>query len=291
MSESRTQKIRQRTVVGFSLAGSLALLLVVAAQEWGAAFTTVAGAALACLGIFEAQRMGTLDGRAAAGAWTATVATAVVILGEGGGTRFELEDLSAVQQYWLTLGGALGLCALVGLISALPAGSRIFRRLGLTLWLAAPLPLLGLMRDRLGIEGLAALLVLSKIGDVAGYYGGQFFGANSSHPFPKLSPGKTSVGCFCSLVTAVAAGTMCVSLGWLPGGSLGLISGALAGALVNLAAQAGDLLESSAKRSAGVKDSGTWFGPSGGMLDLVDSLLLSVPVAALGWPWLLDMLG
>ncbi|MEM9381774.1 MAG: phosphatidate cytidylyltransferase, partial [Planctomycetota bacterium] len=35
---------------------------------------------------------------------------------------------------------------------------------------------------------------------------------------------------------------------------------------------------------AKVKDSGTTFGPSGGMLDLVDSILLSaVPIAFL-WP-------
>jgi len=49
-------------------------------------------------------------------------------------------------------------------------------------------------------------------------------------------------------------------------------------------AQAGDLLESALKRRAKVKDSGTTFGPSGGMLDLVDSLLLSAPVIALLWP-------
>ena len=75
--------------------------------------------------------------------------------------------------------------------------------------------------------------------------------------------------------------------GWLPAGALGLASGALAGAVLNIAAQAGDLLESAAKRAGSVKDSGTWFGPSGGVLDLVDSLLLGVPVAVLVWPLLL----
>jgi phosphatidate cytidylyltransferase len=62
------------------------------------------------------------------------------------------------------------------------------------------------------------------------------------------------------------------------------MGGLAAGAAVNLAAQAGDLLESWIKRGAGVKDSGTWFGPSGGVLDLVDSLLLAVPAALLVWP-------
>ena len=55
---------------------------------------------------------------------------------------------------------------------------------------------------------------------------------------------------------------------------------------MNLASQAGDLLESVVKRRAGVKDSGTLFGPSGGVLDVVDSLLLSVPTALATWPLL-----
>ena len=68
--------------------------------------------------------------------------------------------------------------------------------------------------------------------------------------------------------------------GCVRAGEMGLASGRLAGALVNLAAQAGDLIESGAKRAAKVKDSGTWFGPAGGVLDLVDSLLIAVPASA-----------
>jgi CDP-diglyceride synthetase len=59
--------------------------------------------------------------------------------------------------------------------------------------------------------------------------------------------------------------------------------GALLGGLVNLAAQAGDLSESWVKRRAGVKDSSTLLGPSGGVLDVIDSLLLAAPVALVAW--------
>ena len=45
--------------------------------------------------------------------------------------------------------------------------------------------------------------------------------------------------------------------------------------------------ESWIKRRTGVKDSSTAFGPSGGVLDQIDSLLFSVPVALLAWPVLL----
>ena len=110
-----------------------------------------------------------------------------------------------------------------------------------------------------------------------------------SHPFPSISPNKTTAGCVASLLAGAALGGLLVQSGVLsnaPGGAWGPVTGVLAGILINLAAQAGDLLESWVKRRAGVKDSSAWMGPSGGLLDLTDSLMLTIPTALLSWPLL-----
>ena len=133
--------------------------------------------------------------------------------------------------------------------------------------------------------GLVALLAIAKIGDSAGYYVGSTLGKH--HPFKSISPGKTTEGTLGSFVAASLACMAFVQLGWLPGGSW--LGGLAAGAVVSVAAQASDLLESWVKRKAGVKDSGTWFGPSGGMLDLVDSFFLATPVALAVWPFALGL--
>lgn len=186
---------------------------------------------------------------------------------------------------------------LAATVAALLLGLRHARRGGawrwvvlvgaLALWLVPPLPGLLHLWQLYGPAGLTALVVLSKVGDIFGYYVGNALGR--THPFPRTSPGKTTAGCVGSLLGTVAAGAGLAWAGLLPSGPLGVAGGLLAGLAVNLAAQAGDLLESRAKRAAGVKDSGTWFGPAGGLLDVFDSLLLSTPVAWLTWPWILGV--
>ncbi len=208
-------------------------------------------------------------------------------IGIGAIVVFAVDDVYAVDNHLPFAFAVLGGIALVAALVPEPGG---FARLSLAgllaAWVVPALPLLVVFWEGFGTRGLIALLVLSKIGDTFGYYVGSAIG--KTHPFPRISPGKTTAGCVGSFVGAVGTGAALWAGGIVPDGRLGLAGALLAAALANLTAQAGDLLESYVKRKAGVKDSSTVFGPSGGLLDQLDSLLLSVPAATLAWPFLLS---
>ena len=209
-------------------------------------------------------------------AWLAGIALLVFVLHE---------PLSAGSQ---VLPAAL-LCGVL-LVGALPAvlaagrGRELAGSAVLALWLTPALPYLFSLYGFHGTAGLVALLAISKIGDTAGYYGGSTFGKR--HPFPGISPGKTEWGCVASFLGATLLALLLHVLGVLPQGPLGIYGALITGASLNLAAQAGDLFESWIKRRAGVKDSSSAFGPSGGLLDQLDSFLFTIPMAAATWPWI-----
>ena len=271
----------------------LAGLLWLSSRSADGTIVLAAGSLLAALAAYEVGRMGKLAGRSL----TLVLLPSVVVLYLFNKrlTTGPAPDLIEPSSSFATLVVALLITvaawAALSLFksSAANGSPPLGRSLALAAWIVFPLPALLHIWWNYQASGLVALILLCKLGDIAGYYVGNAIGKR--HPFPNLSPGKTVAGCVASLVTGTLAGAGCVALDLLPSAPWGLGGGLVAGAVVNLAAQAGDLLESRVKRRAEVKDSGTWFGPSGGVLDLVDSLLLGVPAALVAWPLLFDAPG
>jgi phosphatidate cytidylyltransferase len=131
-------------------------------------------------------------------------------------------------------------------------------------------------------------------GDIFAYFIGKSLGRHRMSP--EISPKKTWEGAIASIVASIIIGTLWIQ--HAPGISsallrVGLIERrdgmfgleqpqlwpiVLLSAVVNLAAQLGDLVESLIKRGAGVKDSGTILPGHGGMLDRIDAMLFAVPV-------------
>ena len=122
-----------------------------------------------------------------------------------------------------------------------------------------------------GLGFLAALLLITKLGDIGAYIVGRSFGRHLL--IPRISPNKTIEGALGSLIFSLI-GAM-ISRAFLDFGYLHLI---LIGAGLSILGQLGDLSESLLKRDCGVKDSGNLIPGMGGMLDEIDSLLFTAPV-------------
>ena len=145
---------------------------------------------------------------------------------------------------------------------------------------------------RWGLVAWLSLILVVKLSDIGQYtaghlWGGRFFKRRLA---PTLSPGKTWEGAVGGMAMAVlgavlALGPLARLLGCVDGLSGASWWGGLLayGLLVGIAGICGDLSESMLKRSAGVKDSSHWLPGFGGVLDLLDSLLVAAPVAYACW--------
>ena len=124
------------------------------------------------------------------------------------------------------------------------------------------------------------LILGTKIGDIGAYVVGslsnKITGGRNHKLIPSISPGKSwegligglliSIGFAFALFPAVTHHEFPV---WVP---------VIPGVLLFFFGAAGDLAESSLKRICGVKDSGRILPGIGGVLDLVDSLMINAPV-------------
>lgn len=128
------------------------------------------------------------------------------------------------------------------------------------------------------------LLFVVWAGDTAALYVGRAWGRHKLAP--RISPNKTWEGSIASVAGSVliAAGLLELSalVARWNSAALSYVEDPLwywlvLAAVVNMAAQVGDLAESALKRSAGVKDSGAILPGHGGVLDRVDALLLAAP--------------
>ena len=133
-----------------------------------------------------------------------------------------------------------------------------------------------LLRPDDGPRRVVLFVLVTVLSDVGGYMSGVFLG---KHPMaPTVSPKKSWEGfggsaLFCA-VGGMTAGTLMLDLQpW---------QGVLVGLVALCTATLGDLGESMIKRDLGIKDMGTLLPGHGGLMDRLDSLLPSAPVA-----WLL----
>jgi len=193
--------------------------------------------------------------------------------------------------FWLLLGGLWVLLAGFLLAGGVQRWSRIpfVLRWGVGVLLLC-CTWLALMTSKIfSIDFLMSVLLVVWMADIAAYFSGKAFGKHKLAP--DISPGKTWEG-----VGGAVAGVFLLSYVWLTAadyfswqsssifdklyahGSVVLVSGLLFLVMMSVA---GDLIESLVKRSAGAKDSSQLLPGHGGILDRIDALLPTLPLAVM----------
>ena len=147
-------------------------------------------------------------------------------------------------------------------------------------WIGLGIAFWVLVARQVGGWNTAGLVLVIKMGDIGAYFTGMTMGRRKLIPW--LSPGKTIEGAIGALVWGGAAGAILA----MATGVLSIPMGIVGGVLLAGFGAVGDLVESLLKREAGAKDSGDSLPGMGGLLDVLDSLLLTGPIA-----WLIIVFG
>jgi phosphatidate cytidylyltransferase len=129
------------------------------------------------------------------------------------------------------------------------------------------------VRTEFGAWPLIMLVFTVKSCDIGAYAAGRLFG---THKFaPEISPGKTWEGMVGGAALSMVIGAIFAA----KTGLMGTFDGAVFGFIFAVIGQMGDLAESMLKRDARLKDSSHSVPGFGGVLDVIDSPLLSAPFA------------
>jgi len=194
---------------------------------------------------------------------------------------------------WMLVGGAWVLVAALMLRRGVAGWSTVPRPVRLVGGVVALfLAWLAIAQARfVGTNFLLSVMVLVWVADIAAYFAGRAFGLRFTRNklAPAISPGKSWEGVWGGMLGVLLLAAVWIwadrAYGLAPVSLYSLLAArglwVLVPAVIFLAAMsvAGDLVESLVKRSAGAKDSSQLLPGHGGVLDRIDALLPTVPLA------------
>lgn len=199
---------------------------------------------------------------------------------------------TSMETILLTFVGVVLLIFLKGCLQYREPGKNIERMaseifcvtyIGLLISVTAQLRWLG--KGQAGYLALASVVIATKCGDIGGYTLGRLFGKRKLVPL--LSPGKTWMGALGAVLGASLGSWAWLHFGpslfrdsWQPCPMEWAVA---YGAALGVIGLIGDLAESLVKRDVGAKDASNLLPGFGGLLDLLDSVLYSGPVALVLW--------
>jgi phosphatidate cytidylyltransferase len=176
--------------------------------------------------------------------------------------------------------GAIAAAATAGTAATTPGGGHrtteaMFWAAGGMVYAAIVLisPIVLRSDPEIGFAALAFLFATVWATDIFAYFAGRGFGGPLLAP--RLSPKKTWAGAAGGVAGGVVAGAL---VAYASAGTRPMAAGVLA-LILSIAAQCGDLLESSIKRRFGAKDTSALIPGHGGVMDRVDGLLVAALIA------------
>jgi len=141
-----------------------------------------------------------------------------------------------------------------------------------------------------GLAAVVSVILVVKLTDTGAYFTGRTLSSviKTHKMTPILSPGKTWEGAIGGLLSAVFGSCLffAVIYPWLLGPKHvvpPVWTWIVYGVVLCISGTLGDLAESLMKRDMERKDSSTWLPGLGGVLDVLDSILMSAPPAYLCW--------
>ena len=257
-----------------ALTALVGIPILVSAVWWGGQWLSALVALVAVLGIRELYRMLPPGAGPLPVALGALWCVALVLGGRASSDPSSFLRISA--GIWLA--GAL--IALLWLMALHPGRRHVVAGiylLGGPLYIGFLLAHSLALREAGGIEALGRnwlflALAVAFATDTGAFLIGRSLGA---HPMaPTISPNKTWEGSVGGLAFAIAASLM---LGQILELEIPRWQQAVIGAAVGVLGQCGDLAESKLKRIANVKDASSIIPGHGGVLDRLDSVVVSVP--------------
>ncbi len=210
------------------------------------------------------------------------VSSALPQAGPGPFRLFDLVMILRSVPIWMAGAILLLLTLTIREIVLWPTHGQPFANIGATLiglfYVSLPMALLSLIAFGSGHfepGRVFCLIFFVWASDTGAYFAGKNFGKHKLAP--SISPGKTWEGW-------AGGAALTLLVGWAAGyflPDIPLSHRLVAAGVVAVFGPLGDLAESMLKRSAGVKDSGTFLPGHGGLLDRFDAFLLVLPVLAL----------
>jgi phosphatidate cytidylyltransferase len=255
----------------------------------------VAMATHECLALLAAQGMHPIR-------WPAFVGSLLVVLATYAATAIHHSDGTLTTQErwmalaWTSIAMAMALILTMAVyVSQYDGPARHLVHAALTMftiaYVALPMSFLVVLRmfynNQWGMTAVVSLLVVVKMSDVGAYFTGRMLGRRKL--FPALSPGKTLEGTVGGvLASSVASWFFFMWIAPMIVGAQDYVRPAIMptlvyGLVVGSLGVIGDLAESMFKRDSARKDSSNWLPGLGGVLDILDSVLLSAPAAYLFW--------